>query len=217
MHIINSTNCEYCGVANIYGFKPFTCTNCKKENCISIANFFNKESKNKHQIYNKSCNLYYLVGNCRSGKSIFADQWQSQGQKRVVLSGDAFRKGVHGQIYIGEAEFFVFACLDATARALISEGYTVLIDETNTTTASLERIYRISIDAQPIFINTSTEVCIERAKKLGQNYLLPAIKRIGKQLEELKENFEKKIENIKHRVIERRKVDYIASVEPKGF
>lgn len=161
--------------------------------------------------------LFYTIGTMRSGKSTYAKQWQEEGKKRVVLSGDSFRKGVHGQIYIGEAEFFVFACMDAAARALLSEGYTVLIDETSSTLNSIERYLRINIDAQPIWIDTSKETCIERAKVLKQEYLIPAIKRVSKQIEELKEDFDNKIYKIKNKIIERQKTDYIPKIHPSGI
>jgi predicted kinase len=165
--------------------------------------------------------LFYTIGCMRSGKSTFARQWEKEkttpDEKRVVLSGDSFRKGVHGQIYIGEAEFFVFACMDAAARALIHEGYTVLIDETSSSINTIERYLRICIQAQPIWIDTPKEICITRAINLKQEYLIPAIERVSKQIEELKENFQEKINKIKQRIIDRKVNDYIPSVEPKGI
>lgn len=161
--------------------------------------------------------LYYLIGAPRSSKTTYAKQWQEEDKKRVVLSGDSFRKGVHGQIYIGEAEFFVFACMDAATRALLNDGYTVLIDETSSTLNSIERYLRINIDAQPIWIDTPKETCIERAKTLKQEYLIPAIERVSKQIEELKEDFDNKIYKIKNKIIERQKTDYIPKIHPSGI
>lgn len=164
--------------------------------------------------------LYYLIGPPRGSKTTFSRQWEKEkttpDEKRVVLSGDSFRKGVHGQIYIGEAEFFVFACMDAATRALLNDGYTVLIDETSSTLNTIERYLRIDIDAQPIWINTDENTCILRAINLKQDYLVPAIRRVSQQINELKIDFDKKIEKIKQKILERKKIDFIPKVEPKG-
>lgn len=181
------------------------------ENKLDIINFY--------KLPNPSINtkLFYTIGIQRGGKSTFAKQWQEEGKKRVVLSGDSFRKGVHGQIYIGEAEFFVFACMDAAARALLHEGYTVLIDETSSTLNTIQRYLRVDINAQPIWIDTPKETCILRAINLKQDFLIPAIERVSKQIEELKIDFDKKIYNIKNKIIERQKTDYIPKIHPSGI
>ena len=160
--------------------------------------------------------LFFYIGLPRSGKSTLAKKWQSKGSKRVVLNGDSFRKGVHGQIYIAESEFFVFACMDAAARALLNDGYEVLIGETSTSLSTIERYYRIDINAESIWVDTPKDVCIERAKSLNQDYLIPAIERIGKQFNELKIDFNEKINKIKRRILDRKSSDFIPHVEPKG-
>lgn len=140
------------------------------------------------------CKLIFTCGLPRSGKSSFCREWaeyQDYGEwidreiikeKRVVVSGDSVRLALHGNVYHKEAESTVFAHLEVFIRALLDEGHTVCFDECNTSIASLYGIFKLDLDAHIQYFNTSEEVCIERAKALRQDYLIPVIKRASRNL-----------------------------------
>ena len=164
--------------------------------------------------------LYYFMGCPRSGKSTLARQFlkyqldfvdgkpsnlregmHEDDNPRVVINSDALRLAMHGQVWAGEAEGLVACIAEINARAFLNEGYDVLIDETNTSEASLIRIYRVArdckVEAVPVVMWTSPEVCKERAIKTKQEYLFPVIERCWKQLNDLRGEFESKINSIK--------------------
>lgn len=144
--------------------------------------------------------LYFTIGCPRSGKSTYADNWVKHETKRVILSGDSFRKAVHGHSFIKIAEELVWTHLSVAAKALLNRGFDVLIDETNSTLTSLYKIVTIDIDAQPIWIDTPVEVCLERAIATGKPYLEAPIRRIAKQIEELKAGWPQNFESLKEKI-----------------
>lgn len=155
--------------------------------------------------------LYYTVGLPRSGKSFYCDQWcrlHSQfdsdihyrgefggwcikmTRPRSIVCGDDFRKAIHGHDYLPEAEGIVFAHMDVAARAQLAGGFDVMMDETCTTQSTLLRYLKLDPNATPVFINTPKEVCIERAKASGKDYLIGPIERMAAQLKELRADWD---------------------------
>lgn len=126
--------------------------------------------------------LYFTIGLARSGKSTFCKKWQTEASNRVVLSGDDFRYAVYGQRWIREGEEIVRSSLITAARALFRAGYDVMIDETNTSEASIRHILAISADAKAYFVPTSAETCIDRAHASAHFDLPPSIRRMAKNL-----------------------------------
>lgn len=104
---------------------------------------------------------------------------------RIVISGDSLRLALHGQVYAKEAEGYIACMMEVMGRAYLAEGYDVLWDETCTTKQSLERVFRLDRNAIPIWMHTSEEECIKRAKANNQEYLIPVIKRCEKQKKHL--------------------------------
>jgi predicted kinase len=163
--------------------------------------------------------LYYTVGLPRSGKSTWCDQWVRQpicnplwdvltdcpatesistqeGKlwaepklPRAVIAGDDFRRALHGNSYRIEAEATVFAMMDVATRALLDRGFDVIIDETCTTEQTLLRYLRLDRAAVPVFIDTPKDVCIERAREAGKEYLAGPIERMATQLATLRDNW----------------------------
>lgn len=162
-------------------------------------------------------NLFYTIGLQRSGKSTTARKWlnykldisdsgdiltrverKSESEApRVVVSGDAIRLAMHGQVYASEAEGQVAVAAEWMMRMFLGEGYDVLYDETNTSIDSLKRVYRVSRDAIPVIIDTPMDVCLERAERLGQHYLFPVIKRCSVQKDYLLGNFSAIVADVK--------------------
>ena len=145
--------------------------------------------------------LCFLVGLPRAGKSTYCHDWIKGAfpwqRPRVVISGDTFRKALHGHDYLPWAEGQVFASMDTAIRALMLSGFDVLVDETSTTQSTILRYLRIDIDAKPIFINTPVEACIERAIATNKPYLVEPIKRMNDQLQRLLPNWETTFERLK--------------------
>jgi hypothetical protein len=100
--------------------------------------------------------------------------------------------------YLPEAEAYVFAAMDTAARALLRRGFDVIMDETCTTERTLLRYLSIDIEAQPIWIETSAEVCKARAIAGGKEYLLGPIGRMEKQVRLLKDGYDE----IRKRLVE---------------
>jgi predicted kinase len=156
--------------------------------------------------------LLFCVGMPRSGKSTWCNNWVSQPEvgvqiekhtradgsthdtivgvfvdrPRVVIAGDDFRTALYGRHYQPEAEGTVFATMDVATRAFLNRGFDVIVDETCTTQVTLMRYLRIDIDAEPVWIQTSAEVCKQRAIESGKPYLIPVIERHNDQLTRLK-------------------------------
>ena len=168
----------------------------------------------------KQGKLWFMCANARAGKSTYADSWlrsprvakwdmddKPQVFPRVVVSGDAIRKAIHGHSFLPEAESLVHAFMEISIRMFYEQGYEVLVDETSTSERSISMYLKICEDAQPIFIDTPIEVCKERAVKSGKEYLLDAIDRIGSQFIELKKNWPEVRERVLKYVRMRREQD----------
>lgn len=160
--------------------------------------------------------LYYLVKLPQSGGSTFAnvwaqtfvdysgrEEWKPTIRPRVVLGGDDFRIGLHGQEYARTAEGSVFAMMDVAARALLSRGFDVLMDETSTTEQTLMRYYLIDFEAEPILIPTAASVCEARALANKKDFLVPVIRQLSSQKDELLKDWPAAIDRVKDRLLKR--------------
>jgi len=181
--------------------------------------------------------LFFLIAPPRAGKTTFCKEWVSKpditvtgepidntsfpmftceklnftvSKPRVIISGDEFRKAVHGHSYIKEAEELVFANMTTACRALINSGFDVLVDETNSTLTSIYRLLLVDIDAQAIWLDTPEDVCIERAIKTEKPYLVLPIKRICSQIRELKANWPNNFNIMRQQIIDRKTSDQVA-------
>jgi len=126
--------------------------------------------------------LNFMIGLPRSGKSTFCNEWKAEAPNRVVLTGDSFRYAIYNKDYQYEGEELVRGALITATRALLLDGYTVLVDETNTTPASIEHLMRIDIDSTAYIMHTSTDICVKRAIKLGNPRLEHPIRRMANNL-----------------------------------
>lgn len=130
--------------------------------------------------------LYFTMGLPKSGKSTYCNEWvlnQSPANNpRVVISGDDFRAAITGREFQAESENLVFATMDTAIRALLNRGFDVIVDETSSTPETLRRYFRIDRLAIAVIFDTSEDVCILRAINDRQEYLIPHIKRIARQM-----------------------------------
>lgn len=147
--------------------------------------------------------LYFTVGLPHSGKSTFANEWAKQAgmdvvkrddiyyiqRPRVVIAGDDFRWALTGHEYLPHAESHVFSVMDTAALAHLRRGYDVLIDETSTSKPTLMRYLRLDPNAKPLFMEATPEICKERARKNGRDYLVRVIARLAPRLVSLQNDW----------------------------
>lgn len=127
--------------------------------------------------------LSILIGLPRSGKTTFSKKWRLENKNRVVVSGDAIRFGVYGERFKLEEEYKVREHFLVTIKALLHDGYEVLADETNTSVQHITDLSNLSKFPLKAYINyCPKEICIDRAKKCGQEDLIPSIERMDKNL-----------------------------------
>lgn len=177
--------------------------------------------------------LYFTVGLPRSGKSVYCDLWVKKrdpetvqiiqdamvsrefiiwnrvpgAKPRAIVAGDDFRHALHGHEYLVEAEGAVFTAMDLATRALLRRGHDVIVDETCTTQSTLLRYLKIDVEARPVFIDTQAEVCIERAKADGRDYLVGPIERMDAQLKALRADWDNTVAKLKRYVEFRQGLD----------
>jgi predicted kinase len=132
-----------------------------------------------------------MVSPSRAGKSTYCDEWVRQDHNaaypRVIVCGDDIRKALHGEEYNVLSETVVFAIIHVTVRAFLNRGFDVIVDETSTSEISIRRLLEIDENAVAITLDTPKEVCIERALKNNQPYLIPVIERHFNNLEKIKQ------------------------------
>lgn len=147
--------------------------------------FFNQISEENYEIGAGmiESRTYFFVSNCRSGKTTWAKRWVNEGKNRVVISGDSIRKALTGNRFCLSSEDFVFALYHIMAKSLLADGYTILMDDTNSSKISIQRILEIDPKAVAIMLDTPENVCIERAIATEQYDVVPAIRRISKNLQ----------------------------------
>ena len=146
--------------------------------------------------------LIILSGLARSGKSTIAKRWVNfevdikdgklierkiPGKKidedelpRVIVCADDIRL-TFGFRYNWRFEDYVNAIKNTMIRTLLQK-HDVISDGTSTTKGSIIALLNIDIDADYYRMDTSVEVCCDRAVKTGQSDLIPVIERMGRQL-----------------------------------
>jgi predicted kinase len=119
--------------------------------------------------------LISMMGLPRSGKSTITAKLRRK-LGAPVVNADAVRLALHGQRYAGVAEPFVFAIRECMVRSLFGAGHDVVIyDETNYSRATRDRMRSKDWDNVYLLVDTSPEICKERAIATEQPDLLPVI------------------------------------------
>lgn len=119
--------------------------------------------------------LFATVGLPRSGKTTWA-----QKQSYPIVCPDAIRIALHGQRYFYAAEPFVWAQAELMVRSLFGAGHDVVIlDAPNLVNERrkqwLSKEYRTTFVINP----TPAEICIERARKADDDYIIPVIEKMN--------------------------------------
>jgi len=128
--------------------------------------------------------LILTCGTPRCGKSTWA---KSTGFP--ICNPDSIRMVLHGTPFRKECEPMVWAIARTMVESLFEAGHeTVILDATNTLKRRRDEWKSSKWDVYFKCFDTPTSVCIERALANDQNYLVPVIERMAKQLEWPKEN-----------------------------
>lgn len=156
--------------------------------------------------------IQFMIGISRSGKSTFARKWKEMGPNRVIICEDDIRLALTGKPYFGPVEPVVHAISQTMIRVLHNQGMDVLVDETHTTEKSILDLLYIDPNAEPIWFPSRDaylvpnlgvyEISVERARLLGQEYLLPVIDRQWQQIRELAVDFNTKLETLREKARE---------------
>lgn len=124
--------------------------------------------------------LILTIGLPRSGKSTWARQ---QIDRAAIVCPDEIRSALHGQHYIKSAEPMVWATARLMVAALFGSGHqTVILDACNHTDA-YQKVWeddRWTVELQPFMV--PVQECRYRAKESGQDYLIPVIDRMYKEI-----------------------------------
>jgi predicted kinase len=119
--------------------------------------------------------LILTVGLPRSGKTTWARQ-----QGHPIVNPDSIRLALHGQRFYGPAEPFVWAAAYMMVDALFRAGHdTVVVDATNVSAKRRDEWLRRYPDAEFKLIDTSPQICLERAAAEGDKYIAPVIERMA--------------------------------------
>jgi predicted kinase len=117
---------------------------------------------------NEPCpELVVLIGLPKSGKSTHVDQ---HFQHYQLICPDDIRQGL-GVRHDQRLEPFVWAVVEAQARAILRRRRSLVIDATNTTENARQKWINLAREYQyplkMIWINTPIELCLERAEQDG--------------------------------------------------
>jgi predicted kinase len=131
--------------------------------------------------------LTVTVGLPRSGKSTYATH-MARFLHLPVVCCDEIRKAMGAYPFIPESEPLVRYTEQTMVKALLGAGCPhVIIDSTNLTRAIRAAWESLvpGVAVEYVYVPTSAELCIERAKATGQPYLVPVIERMWLTFESL--------------------------------
>ena len=89
-----------------------------------------------------------------------------------VICADDIRLALTGQRYYEPAEPIVHSIKQTMIRSMLLKNQNILIDETHSSDRSIRELLALTPDVYGHFVNTSPEVCEQRAIACGQNDLV---------------------------------------------
>jgi len=127
--------------------------------------------------------LIMTIGLPRSGKSSWA-----RSQNYPIVNPDSIRLALHGKPFDPESEPAVWFIALKMVQSLFLAGHNnVILDATNLTKDRRLFWEKPEWNIRFHYIDTSKEICIERAKKANKDYLIPVIEEMDqtKELEDI--------------------------------
>ena len=106
---------------------------------------------------------------------------------RVVVSGDAIRLAL-GHRFNTATEGFVDATKHTMIKALLQD-HDVLVDGTHSKEDHILRLFEIDQDAQYYIVDTTPEICTQRAVDTNQQDLCRVIDRVYGQMRDLASSY----------------------------
>ena len=124
--------------------------------------------------------LYLMVGLPRSGKTTVAI-----GLREPIVCPDAIRLALHGQVYMAEVEDLVWSLARLMVRSLFEAGHTTVIVDATNNTRKRRDAWRNDDEWNLEYhvLNTSAEVCTQRAKGTAREDIIPVIERMAEEHE----------------------------------
>jgi predicted kinase len=133
--------------------------------------------------------LIFTIGLPRSGKTTVVNQLRGRFEQFIKISADDLRWLVYGHKFFSCGEDYVWAARKTMLRYLLSQGFPVIVDETNTTKERRNDIIKYcryeDYKVWGLFVNTSKETCIQRIydeDTIEEVSLIKATERMSDQL-----------------------------------
>lgn len=127
--------------------------------------------------------LVLMIGLPRSGKSTLANK-----MGYPIVSRDAIRMALHGKPFLPEAEQIVTSIEEYMVRSLFIAGHnTVVVDACHVQRRQRDRWRSKHWVREFYWVNTSPDICHDRADETDQDYLHAVIARMSKQFDPLTE------------------------------
>jgi predicted kinase len=133
--------------------------------------------------------LVITIGLPKSGKSTHLDNIGPFGW--TILCPDDFRWAIYGQEFFKQGEPFVWAAVEAAARAILRRNGHVIIDATNMTLAARSTWRRLArefdIQLEALVWDIPYDLCQMRAREEGAYHMEEVILRMFKQWEAIQD------------------------------
>jgi len=127
--------------------------------------------------------LWLTVGLPRSGKTTWAKE-----QGMPIVNPDSVRLALHGQRYQSLAEPFVWAIAKLMVRALFLAGHDAVIVDATNNSIKRRKLWKGSWELKSFTLTTSKQKCIDRARAIDDEEIIPIIERMAKEHQPVQPN-----------------------------
>lgn len=127
--------------------------------------------------------LILNIGIPRSGKSTWTRDYIQHRTGIVVVNPDSIRLALHGKPFLEEREVEVWHIARTMVRALFLAGHSeVILDACSHTHKRRKAWLSPEWECRYKCFDTSKVLCIERALANAQEYLIPVIERMSREI-----------------------------------
>ena len=155
--------------------------------------------------------LEFLIGIPRSGKSTYCTHLRLDSYHQpLVIEFDEIRKILHNGVYSQYGELITKSHGLLMAQIALKSGMHVVLDDTFTNPFNCQTVFKIDKGAKATWIpNFQTylvgtlldehiDLCIQRAKKLNQEYLIKVIYKTAKQASILANTYGESLDELRN-------------------